>query len=397
MKAIHMEQKYQEADNIVTFNQVLDFKMGPKDVRAKCVFSTVYEGTLLDWDLQLHKQFHGRTLADRHSTYAISLNGTGSRDLYPPIHRIDFKLNLLDSDGNITKSLKYFIRGVTPLNPDIHQRSGRMDHKSYTTEIHNSFERALSALIADTKRKEQALQLETRMEFRKSDLVDFKFLVGEGAPIVLEKKEYFFDALINPSRHDLKLKTSDENHFLMTNKEIICLSSLFFRQNLKEQTIEYVVGLADSVESIDICLTYLVTGKYKKPKVMTPKLASEVFTLAMQWKVFEPKVLKNSLEKHCCEELAKNYEDFMYVTNLLIAADDSQFMNVQNCCIAAINYFHFHDFMKTFVIGNHSLRERLTQRREFLRPSLAMQVKRAFASSKETMRFIKYLPALGED
>ncbi|PIC55896.1 hypothetical protein B9Z55_000987 [Caenorhabditis nigoni] len=74
-------------------------------------------------------------------------------------------------------------------------------------------------------------------------------------------------------------------------------------------------------------------------------------TLAAQWKAFEHKILKNSLEKHCYEELVKS----------------------------------------------HPLKDRLTRRREFMRPSLAMQVKRAFAASNEATRFIKYLPALGED
>lgn len=50
-------------------------------------------------------------------------------------------------------------------------------------------------------------------------------------------------------------------------------------------------------------LTYMVTGRYKKPALLTPKLASEVFTLAKQWEVFKMKLLKNSIEKHLCEEL----------------------------------------------------------------------------------------------
>uniref|UniRef100_A0A1I7TKP8 BTB domain-containing protein n=1 Tax=Caenorhabditis tropicalis TaxID=1561998 RepID=A0A1I7TKP8_9PELO len=232
------------------------------------------------------------------------------------------------------------------------------------------------------------------MEYKKTDFVDVKYIIGEGAPIVSQIEEYFFDALTNTSRHDLKLKTSEGNQFLMTNKEIICLASSFFRQNLKESTTEFTVGRADSVESIDICLTYLVTGKYKRPSTMTPKLASEIYSLATQWKVFEPKVLKNSLERHCYEELCKNHEDLIYVCTLLIASDDSQFTNVQNCCTATINYYHFNDFMRTF---SHPLKERFTQRRDFLRPSLAMQVKKAFASSREARNFIKYLPALGED
>ncbi|ULU10206.1 hypothetical protein L3Y34_014490 [Caenorhabditis briggsae] len=393
MKAIHMEQKYQEADNIVTFNHVLDFKMGPRDLRAKGSFSTVFESTILDWDLQLHKQFGGRIPNFRDSSYVISLNGTGARDLYPPVHSISFKLNVLDSEGNNFKSLKYFIDGTTLSHP----RRGRIDHKSYSTEANTSFERSLSTLIAANQKKEHTMHLETRMEFKNYEFVDFKYLVGEGAPNVSDKREYYFDALTNRSRHDLKLQTSDGSQYLMTNKEIICLASSFFRQHLKEQTIEYTVGVADSLESIDICLTYLVTGRYKKPKELTPKLAAETMTLATQWKAFEHKILKNSLEKHCYEELVKNREDFMYVVNLLIVAEDAQFSNVQNCCVATINFYHFHDFVRNFVYGSHPLKDRLTRRREFMRPSLAMQVKRAFAASNEATRFIKYLPALGED
>ncbi|PIC55895.1 hypothetical protein B9Z55_000986 [Caenorhabditis nigoni] len=267
MKAIHMEQKYQEADNIVTFNHVLDFKMGPRDLRAKGSFSTVFESTILDWlvcsfliklfnfqvlvsrDLQLHKQFGGRIPNFRDSSYVISLNGTGARDLYPPVHSISFKLNVLDSEGNNIKSLKYFIDGTTLSHP----RRGRIiDHKSYSTEANSSFERSLSTLIAANQKKEHTMHLETRMEFKNYEFVDFKYLVGEGAPNVSDKREYFFDALTNRSRHDLKLKTSDGSQYLMTNKEIICLASSFFRQHLKEQTIEYTVGVADSLESIDI-------------------------------------------------------------------------------------------------------------------------------------------------
>ncbi|CCD73380.2 BTB domain-containing protein [Caenorhabditis elegans] len=158
------------------------------------------------------------------------------------------------------------------------------------------------------------------------------------------------------SRHDLKLKTSDGMHCVMTNKEIVCLASQFFRQHLKDTTTEFTVGRADSVESIDICLTYMITGIYKKPAQFSPKLASEIFALANQWKVLEPKVLKNSIEKHCCEELQKNYEDIMYVCNMLIIAEDAHFTNVQSCCIATLVFYHVRDFIRIIVNGNHPLK-----------------------------------------
>ncbi|KAF1771106.1 hypothetical protein GCK72_002931 [Caenorhabditis remanei] len=401
MKAIHMEQKYQEADNIVTFNHVLDFKMGPREMRAKGVFSTVFESTMLDWDLSLRKElFSRREPSSRDSVWAITLEGNGFRDHYPPIRRVDFKLNVIDFDGSVQETLKYFIDGqmMTQQNLNNQRRRGAIN-KMYSTQNNNSlfFDRKLAMLMDEMKKKELSLQLETRLEFRKTDLMDEKFLVGDGAPGVPEKLDYFFDAITNRSRHDIKLKTSDGGRFLMTNKEILCLASSYFRQNLKEQTIEYTVARADTLESIDICLTYLVTGRYKKPREMTPRLAFEIISLARQWKVFEVKILQNSLERHCYEELIKNREDFLYVCNLLIIADDSQFSNIVNCCLATIISYHFHQFMKTFVNGNHPLKERLTQRREFQRPSLAMQVKRSFAASIETKSFIKFLPALGED
>ncbi|CAL2029539.1 unnamed protein product [Caenorhabditis brenneri] len=395
---IPVNEKYQEADNIITFNHVLDFKIGIKEVRAKALFSTVFENTILDWDMQLHKQFAGRFQLPSES-WVINLIGTGSRDMYPPVHRIDFKINALDSHRNITKSLKYFIDGqhVQPTGNPFGSRRGRIDYKSYNTQQNCPFEKALSELVTAAKKKEITLQMETRMEFKRTDFSDMKFLIGEGAPNVPEKLDYFFDAITNRNRHDLKLKTSDGNHFLMTNKEIICLASSFFRQTLKEETIEYTVGRAESVDAIDICLTYLVTGRYKKPSQLTPRLALEIFTLAVQWKVFELRVLKNSLERHCCEELFKNREDLIYVVTLLIAAEDGKFENVLNCCIATINYFHFHDFIRTFVNGSHPLKDRIMERRDFARSSLAMQVKRAFAASRETKSFIKFLPVLGED
>ncbi|CAA94574.2 BTB domain-containing protein [Caenorhabditis elegans] len=394
MKAMHMEQKYQLADNFINFNYLLKFKLGPEDVRAKGAFSTIFESTMLDWDLQLHKQFAGHILHSRESNWVISLNGSGVRDSYPPLHKLYFKVKAMGSDGSIKKSLKYFIDGL-PIAPA--ERRGRMDHRSYTTLQNTQFERDLSTLIAEAKKKAQTIQLETRLEFKKNDLVDMKYLLGNGAPNMPDSLDYYFDAITNKSRHDLKLKTSDGMHFVMTNKEIVCLASQFFRQHLKDTTTEYTVGRADSVQSIDICLTYMITGIYKKPALLSPKLAFEIFALAMQWKVFEPKVLKNSIEKHCCEELQKNYEDIMYVCNMLIIADDAQFANVQNCCIATLVFYHAHDFIRIFVIGNHPLKERFSRRQEFLRPSLTMQVKRAFAASNESKCFIKFLPAIGED
>ncbi|CAI2316389.1 unnamed protein product [Caenorhabditis sp. 36 PRJEB53466] len=400
MKAMSMEQKYREADNIVTFYHHLNFTIGHKDPRVKGVFATVFESSLLDWDIIMHKQFGGHSLATRTSNWQISLNGTGSRDIYPPVHRIFFTVNVLDGEENITTTLKYFINGrhvqVTQARSRTH-RNRQNDNKIYETEANSQFGRQLAHAMDEVRGKDLVVQLVTRMEFRKNELTDVNFLVGEGAPEVTDMNAFYFDALTNKSRHDLKLKTSNGSQFVMTNKEIVCLASSYFRQHLKEHSTEHTVSRADSLESIEIALIYLVTGRYKKPAQLPPRLAKEVYDLGIQWKVFEMKALKNSIEKHCCEELSTNRDDFLYVCNLLIAAEDAQFMGVLNACIATLLFYHFPVFVRTFISGNHPLKERLSQRREFHRPSLVMQVKRGFAASQDIRRFVKYLPELGQD
>uniref|UniRef100_A0A8R1E3G2 BTB domain-containing protein n=1 Tax=Caenorhabditis japonica TaxID=281687 RepID=A0A8R1E3G2_CAEJA len=199
------------------------------------------------------------------------------------------------------------------------------------------------------------------------------------------------------SRHDLKLLTSNGSQSVMINKEILSLSSPFFCQQLKESTTELTVTIAEMIESIEICLVYLLTSRYKRPPHLSPRLALEVFQLAVQWKVFEPKILKNSLERQCYEELVKNHENFMYVCNMLLIAEDAPFVNIQNCCVAVLIHYHFNEFVRLFINGTHPLKERFTQRREFLRPSLTMQVKRGFAASNDVRTFVKYLPLLGQD
>ncbi|CAB01158.3 BTB domain-containing protein [Caenorhabditis elegans] len=174
----------------------------------------------------------------------------------------------------------------------------------------------------------------------------------------------------------------------MTNKEIVCLFSSYFRKQLDETTTEYSIGGADTLEIIDICLTFMITKYYKKPVLFTPKLAFDIYTLAKQWKVSKLGAHKSSLEKQLCEELKKNHEDLMYVCNLLIVSEDSHFHRVENCCIATLVFYHAHDFIR--IEESHPLKKRLFRQDGHV-DSLMVQVKKAYALSLNTMCFLKIL------
>lgn len=211
----HCLSEYQEADNIITFNHFMDFSMGPKEVRARSSFATVYESSILEWwvwwgavaksascrDLHIHRQFIGRTLNNRTSDWTISLHGSGSREVYPPVSRLHFTLKAFDLHGNCLKTLRYFIDGLAFIAQQRNQLQPRrravQDQKSYATDLDSEFGLQLTALMGEVRRKDKTLQLETRMEFQKTSFVDASWLVEQGAMSVGEQKDFFFDALTN--------------------------------------------------------------------------------------------------------------------------------------------------------------------------------------------------------
>lgn len=114
-----------------------------------------------------------------------SRHGNICREIFPPIHKLYFKVIALDSDGNTQNYVKFFIDG----------ESIPMGQTCYASKPDVKFEEDLSVMLADAKKNDQMIQLETRMEFKRDDFGNLKYLVRAGAPNVLQTLEYYFDAL----------------------------------------------------------------------------------------------------------------------------------------------------------------------------------------------------------
>ncbi|CCD31043.1 BTB domain-containing protein [Caenorhabditis elegans] len=349
-----MNSKYQREDKIATFTDEFECKLGQTPPNWQ--FCTIFESTVIIWNLEL---------TESDNSYWICLTQLDARDVYPPILKLSMKLNVLNFYGKTQKSLQYCIEDW-PLG-----------HRYGVFQWATNFEGNLTALVADAIKNKQTIQVVTHMDFMIDDLSDLDYLMrDDGAPSLPATLEFYFDAFTNQSRHDLKLRTSDGSQFITTSHALLFLTSSYFRENLKISTSDYTVVGVDSLDTIDICLNFMVTRFYKKPAVLSPKLAFDIFTLATQWNVFNPYILTISLKRQLFEELKKNHGDLEYVCNMLIVAEDAKFPNVQSCCIATLVYYHFNDFMRITdgtwcgaLCGSwwnpiHPLKGRLVERRE---------------------------------
>eukprot|EP00081_Caenorhabditis_elegans_P015031 NP_494558.1 Uncharacterized protein CELE_Y49F6B.8 [Caenorhabditis elegans] len=288
---------------------------------------------MLKWVLQLNRY-------PLDSPWKLKLVQRAIRDKYPPPQKIQFTLNVMEKDGSVENSLKYVLDG------QINEGRVAMESKTFRTDPHG---KDLSELMVSAEKNEQELELETQWVYDRDDFADLKYLLEEGAPIETETSESNFDAITAKFPKNLKLITSDGTQFVMTNSEMVCLASGYFRAFLTEHTTELTVECSD-VEAINICLVYMVTRHYKKPAQLTPRLASEISSLAEHWFTNpDSEKLRSSLEKHLCLELQTNYEDLPYVCNLMIIAEDAKFRNVETCCIATIVSYHAHDFIRTMI------------------------------------------------
>lgn len=193
------------------------------------------------------------------SPWKLKLVQRAIRDKYPPPQKIQFTLNVMEKDGSVENSLKYVLDG------QINEGRVAMESKTFRTDPHG---KDLSELMVSAEKNEQELELETQWVYDRDDFADLKYLLEEGAPIETETSESNFDAITAKSVFDLqhffefkkfffrfpknlKLITSDGTQFVMTNSEMVCLASGYFRAFLTEHTTELTVECSD-VEAINI-------------------------------------------------------------------------------------------------------------------------------------------------
>ncbi|CAB3407914.1 unnamed protein product [Caenorhabditis bovis] len=255
----------------------------------------------------------------------------------------------------------------------------------YATEPYSE----LGLFLTKIHEERKTAEIVTTINFKEVDLASRPTAIIEAPPVPFEL-DYTFNSLTDPSRKNFKV-ISRQGGYVGVCKEALFLASHYFRNRLTAFMTEYTEEIG-TVQAIETALTHLITGCYKPPSKMTPSLASDIIQLAQTYRSNDLNALKNSIERHCHEELSNNTEDLNFVVRLLITANDGGLAGLQNACVGCIITFHFQQFLTDYLLGNHSLRERLTIRQGIARPALGVIVKKAFVQQLQVRRFIRQIP-----